>query len=175
MIRQYSSVAGLPILCIDSGITEYKLAAFVIDPDRLVIELAVLQQAFNPQKHYVMARSVQEIGSHSLIVSCEADISDANDLIRYQKAIEAKPYLIGYRVVASSGQVLGRVKDFSFDTTHLTVNKLIVRSHWTRRLISKDTIINRSQIDKIENKTVVVKETKAKARKTSAKLLPASS
>ena len=175
MNRLFSTTVGLPIICVDTGITDYKLSAFVIDTDRLTIELVVIQQAFDSNKYYIMPRSVREIGRQSIIINSEDDISEANDIIRYQKIISSKPYLVGYKVVNSSKQKLGSVKDFGFDSTHLTINKLVVRSHWSRRLLAKELIINRSQVVKIDNKTVVVNETKAKARKTSAKLLPVSS
>lgn len=175
MIRLFSSVVGNPIICIDNGFTDYKLTAFVVDTDRLAIELAVVQQPFNPKRYYIMPRSIREVGSQSIIINSDEDISEAEDLVRYQAIIDAKPFLIGYRVVSSSNQKLGFVKDLGFDSIHLTISKLVVRSHWTRRILTKDLLINRSQIIKIENKTVIVKETKTKARKTSAKLLPVSS
>ena len=173
MIRLFSTTTGLPIFSIDTGFTDYKLAAFVVDVDRLAIELVVIQQSFSSSKYYLMSQSVQEIGRYNILINSESDITDAEDLVRYQTIIGSKPYLIGYKVVTMSGQRLGQVKDFGYDATHLTVAKLIVRSHWSRRLVTKDLIINRSQIIKIEGQTVVVKEPKAKARKTSAKLLPA--
>lgn len=65
--------------------------------------------------------------------------------------------LIGLKVVTKSGQILGKIKDFEFNTDNSKIERFIVSSSdLVKKITSQNLIININQVIEITAKKMVV-------------------
>lgn len=65
--------------------------------------------------------------------------------------------LIGLKVVTKNGQILGKVKDFEFNTDNYKIEKIIVSSSdLVKKITSQNLIINIDQVIEITIKKIIV-------------------
>ena len=65
--------------------------------------------------------------------------------------------LIGLKVITKSGQIIGKLKDFEFDTDNFKIARYIVSSSdLVKKITSQDLIINSNQIIEINGKAIIV-------------------
>ena len=65
--------------------------------------------------------------------------------------------LLGLKVITKNGQVIGKLKDFEFDTDNFKITTYIISSSdLVKKITSQDLIINHNQIIEITAKTIIV-------------------
>jgi len=65
--------------------------------------------------------------------------------------------LLGLKVITKNGQVIGKLKDFEFDTDNFKITRYIISSSdLVKKITSQDLIINHNQIIEITAKTIIV-------------------
>jgi len=65
--------------------------------------------------------------------------------------------LIGLKVITKSGQIIGKLKDFEFDTDNFKIARYIVSSSdLVKKITSQDLIISSSQLIEINDKVIIV-------------------
>lgn len=175
MSLPFRQLIGQPIVGLQSGLTGYQLKACLIDPDTNKIGLLIIGSSLGSSHYYVLPQAVRGIDRDSIVVNSEEDISDNEDLVRYQPLIRFGAKLIGAKVKTINDTKLGTIIDFSFDKTTFDICKLEVRSRWLLMPLAKNLIITRKQIIKIERDVVTVKENTVKNQKAAPELLPVSS
>lgn len=138
----------------------------------LRIELLVVKPVDNIKKQFVLSSDIRAYDKNRVIIDSYQEMSEADELIRHQDLIKDGGWLIGAKVETQSGKFLGKVLDFSVDTTHYYVNKLHIRATWPQRLIHERLIVDRSDIVDITKNKITVRDATIKAKST-AKVLPA--
>jgi len=65
--------------------------------------------------------------------------------------------LIGLKVITKSGQSVGKLKDFEFDTDNFKIIRYIVSSSdLVKKITSQDLIISANQVVEINNKAIII-------------------
>lgn len=65
--------------------------------------------------------------------------------------------LIGLKIITKNGRIIGKLKDFEFDTDNFKIIRYIVSSSdLVKKITSQDLIISASQIMEISNKAIIV-------------------
>ncbi len=65
--------------------------------------------------------------------------------------------LIGLKVITKNGQILGKIKDYEFNTDNSKIDKYIISSNdLVKKITAQNLIINFNQIIEITNKSMIV-------------------
>ncbi|MEK7072014.1 MAG: PRC-barrel domain-containing protein [Patescibacteria group bacterium] len=79
--------------------------------------------------------------------------------------------LIGLRAVTKSGQVLGKIKDFEFNSDNSKITKYIVSSSdLVKKITSQNLIIGSEQVIEITAKAMVVEDNTVGITETSKQI-----
>jgi uncharacterized protein YrrD len=71
---------------------------------------------------------------------------------------------VGLKVVTQDGKKLGKIKDYTMDSTTFMIYQLIVDRPFMSSLIDSELTINRSQIIEIDDYKVTIKHDKAEVK-----------
>jgi uncharacterized protein YrrD len=115
MLRKYSEVLNLPVICADSG----KKAGIVKDilfsiEERQVKALLLERERVSVKKRVVFLSELISLGTDAAIIDNSGCVSDM-DRIAFKKSFEDEGSLIGLKVFSKAGGEVGIVRDVIFD------------------------------------------------------------
>lgn len=130
----------------------------IIDPRSLSIEAMYVSGPHIESEPNVLHMSdIRETGTLGYIVDDSDKIMPLDDLIRLQEIINFKFNLIGNHVVAESGETVGRVFDFTYESTAYQIQQIYVKPPFLKSLSHPTVIIHLKQIISVTNEKIVVK------------------
>ena len=86
------------------------------------------------------------------------------DVLKLDKLMGLNFSLVGLKVVTKKGSKLGRVIDFTVDTSNWAVRQLIVKRPVMKALIDPELVIPKSEILEIDDYKITVKDEEEKIR-----------
>jgi uncharacterized protein YrrD len=115
MLRRYSEVLNLPVICADSG----KKAGVVKDllfstEDRQVKALLLEREGFSVKKRVVFLSELISLGSDAAIIESAGCVSDMK-MASFRSSFKDEGSLIGLKVFSKAGGEVGVVRDVIFD------------------------------------------------------------
>ncbi len=171
MQKLCSNFIGLPIVSVQSSEPLGMLSDLVIKSEDLKIVLIIVTTSAK-EKKYLLPRDIRFFNNQKVLVDSIQNISDFDDLVRYQNDIIHNYTLIGKRVVSASVKRIGKVTNFSFDPAHFYVTKLNVTPGLFKNFLVTNLLIDRSSIVETKKNMIVVKDNFAKIKKTATAPLP---
>ena len=151
-----------------------KVTKLINNPNNLNIE--VLEVEINPKiKRYVLTKDIKSVADKLIIIESTEDLSEKEDLIRQKQLIESGFSAIKCSVKTQDGKRIGKVKDYTIDINTYKTMKLHVSAPLMKRLLNERHIIDIKDVIKVEGKTIIVQNTKIKAKQKLSKPLPAGS
>lgn len=116
MLRKYSEVLNLPVICADSG----KKAGVVKDilfsaGERQVRALLLEREGVSTKRRLVFLGEVTNLGSDAVIIDSARCVT-VMDRAAYKKSFRDEGSLIGLRVFSKAGGEVGIVRDVIFDS-----------------------------------------------------------
>lgn len=172
MQRLASQIIGSSIFSVHAGGKIAEVTGILVRRKDLKVQLFAVKPVDNDKKQFLLSSDIRAYDGNRQIIDSYQDMSEEDELIRHHELIKDGGKLIGSKVVTQSGKHLGKVLDFSIDTTHHFANKIHVRATWPQRLIHERLIIDRSDIVDITDNKIIVRDATVKAKST-AKVLPA--
>ncbi len=155
---------GMPVLSLHVGGMIAQTREAVVDPEDLKIVAYTLEGPLiksDPEVGDILdINDVREMSETGLIVDSSDRFTTRNDVIRFDKIMSLGFNLIGLKVVTPDGKKLGKVIDYTVDTSTFMVYQLIVQRPFMSSLIDPELTINRSQIVEIDDYKVTIKHDK---------------
>lgn len=115
MLRKYSDVLGLPVICVDSGKKAGVIKDVVFCPkDREVRAFLLEHKGLELKKKAVLIKDLLSLGNDAAIISdseCIGDLERALD----SSMQKDEGSILGLRIFTRSGEELGTVRDVIFD------------------------------------------------------------
>lgn len=161
-----SVVIGGPIGCI-TGV--------IFDPSTMKVLFMTVQLPKNQAEFYLPVNQTRDITPQHVVIDSEANLSRAEELVRYTEILKHPVTLIGYKVVTASGKPLGSCYDCIFDNTLLALAKIYVKAGWWQRLLINHHIIDVTDVVRIEAKRIVVRDAIVSELRRAKNVLPAQS
>lgn len=155
MKKLYSTIAHLPVISFQSEDTIATCKEYLFDPGELMCKVIKVRrhELFRKVEQFVIWEDVLEF-SNGLYIQDQEVLVDADELVRHQQYVDHPCVIINMQVKTETGQELGVVYDFTIDAEtgaltkiHITTNSLF---------ITEKHIIDRSQIVKIHENTIIV-------------------
>lgn len=107
---------------------------------------------------------IREVGDSGLIVDSTDRFVERGDVVRFDEVMDLRFNLIGLKVVTQDGKKIGKVSDYTLDSSTFMIYQLIVQRPFMSSLIDPELTINRSQIVEIDDYKVTIKHDKAQIK-----------
>lgn len=171
MVKFVSQLIGADIILFQERAIVGRVTRALIDPDDGSLVGFVARPVHQNKDSYIPTSEVKGLGKKLIIVEGLSSLSEADDVIKIDKVLKNEPMIIGSQVYSESGQHLGRVEDATLDMTLAVLKKLYVKPLFLVGILKEQQLIDASQIVKIEEKKIIVRDSKIKEK--SALAMPA--
>lgn len=152
-------IIGLAIASLQTGATVGNVTSIILNAAKL--EIVALDCKLSEQamvRPILSLQDIRQLTYECVIIDSIDEISDAHDIVRLQKHLMENFHLQGLSVVTSSGKKLGKVDNFTINTTSMMVQKLYIQPTFFTSLVSGTLTIDRSQILDVTPKQITVKD-----------------
>ncbi len=167
MYIQASKLIGLSVGNLDtrSKIAEIKQIFVDIKKGEIIGFLCKTGGFFGSRK-IISINDVLDFDKNAIIIRSEDELSDLDEIIRIKKIIDKDLFIIGMKARTESGEDLGKVYDFIFDSEELKITKYYLGGIFTEKILPAKKVV---KIDENKHEIVfsddVIKVTKLKRTK----------
>ena len=156
----WTQIFGLPILALDEERPVGFLTGVFIDP-----ETGKILAFRSGLSHFLAPIDLRKWSTKQIEISEASALSSLDELLRLKECGLKKTSLLSKRVLDQQGKSLGRVHDFSIDTTlnvlhNIESSKRVILWDWDRR------IFDWKHIQSINEKTIIVNTDARQKRKS---------
>lgn len=163
-----SKVANMPVLSLHVGGPIAEIREAVIDPEDLKVIAYTLDGPIiknDPEIGNILdTQDVREISNSGLIVDSADRFTTREDVVRFDKVMDLGFHLVGLKVVTTNGKKLGKIIDYTLDSSTFMIYQLIVQRPFMSSLMDPELTINRSQIIEVDDFKVTIKHDKAQVK-----------
>ena len=153
-------IVGVPIVSLQTGAEIAQTEEPIIDPRYLRIHAFYCKgRQLDTSPAVLHVDDIREVGALGFIVDSAERLMAPQDLVRLKEIIDFRFRLDDKPVTDEAGQKLGRVTNYTIDTTTFYITQLGVSPTFWRALATTETLIHRSQVVQITNKVIIVKTT----------------
>jgi len=168
MLIELLKLERLKVGVMDEGTAIGSVYRIVVNPDELkIIGFMIKIGNLMPKLKAISFFDVVDIDQHGLTIHSRENIADATEVVRLNELVHKKYSLIGQTIKTKSGKKIGRVSDALAETTTGDILRI-----YSKSLIS-DFVFERSQIEKVTLREVIVKNIGPKGAKVDKKAVPA--
>ncbi len=159
-----SRLLTTPVMSLQTGTRLAQTMKPIIDPANLrILAYEVDGPLLAEKPSFVRTNDIREYGRLGIIIDSNDELIGLEDVIQIQKIYGLQFSLIGTQVVDEHKRKLGKVDDYTLDTTDFVIQQLNVRRGFFKGITDTGLLINRSQIIEINNTTIVVKAPSVKS------------
>lgn len=164
MLLLQSRIMTLPIASIQAGHRIGTITGFVIQPKGLSIKALVIESSMSKEYLYLHTEDILETRSAGILIDHNEQLMESEDLVRLKDLIEIDYHLLAKPVITESKKKIGSVMDYIINTSGWQVQKIHVQPPLVKMLSRPDRIIDRAQIVKVTEKSVIVSDASLKNR-----------
>lgn len=167
MLIDAAKLLDAPILSLHMGGMIAKTTEIIVDPDSLKV---VAFKVRGPETgngeigEYLQEKDVREYSPIGMVIDSSDDFVDAGDVVKLKKILDLGFALDGMKVVTKKGTRLGKISSYTVNTDGFIVQQLIVQRPFIKSFVDPELTIGRSEIVKITDTEIVVKDEEAKIR-----------
>lgn len=171
MQKLCSELIGGMVFGIQNGQEIGRISNFVVSSSDLKIIAYVVEPNFTKNNLYLLPGDIRLMDGPKVLVNSEENLSEFDELIRFQHAITENYKIITSRVITSSGKRIGKVIDFMFDSEISYITKISVVPTLLKKLLVTNLLIDRADIVDTKPGLIIVKDNLVKSSESSAKVL----
>lgn len=160
MLLLGSRLIGTPVMGLQTGTKLAHTASPLIDPANLKIVAYIVDgPLLSEHPSLIRMADVRELSDIGMIVDSSDEFIALDDVVKIKELYDLHFNLIGLNVIDESKHKLGKIDDYSLDSSSFIVEQLNVRRRGIRSFTETGLLVHRSQIVEINNHSIVVKTT----------------
>lgn len=160
MLLLGSRLISTPVMGLQTGTKLAQTASPLIDPANLkIVAYQVEGPLLSEHPSLIRMADVRELSDIGMIIDSSDEFIGLNDVVKIKELYELQFNLIGLSVIDESKKKLGKIDDYSLDSSSFIIEQLNVRRRGIRSVTETGLLIHRSQIVEISNHQIVVKST----------------
>lgn len=145
------------VMSLQTGGALGKTAEPIIDPANLVIvAYKISGPLIDRPAHYIRIIDVRELSDIGMIVDSADELVVEGDVIKLDEIIELGFRLEGSAVMDETGKKLGKVIDYTLDTSSFMIEQLTIKRSLLHSFKDTELLVHRSQIIEINDKGIVI-------------------
>ncbi len=168
MLQLSASLLNKSVMSLRTGTPVATVVAPIINPDSLKIEGFYCEDRFDKSRLVLLVQDIREIMANGYVINDHDVLADPTELVRLKKVLDLNFELIGKHVVTVDKQKVGKVSDYATDTGSMFIQKIYVAQSILKSLTGGSLSIDRTQINEITPKRVIINELSKKAPATAA-------
>ncbi len=158
-----SQLVKTPVLGLQTGARLAVLANPVIDPTNLKIVAYVLEgPLLSENPSLLLTNDIRELSSIGMIVDSSDEFIGLHDVVKIEELHKISFSLIGMTVIDESKHKLGKVEDYSVESSSFVIQQLNIKRGILQALTDTGLLVHRSQIVEINDHHIVVRTTAKK-------------
>lgn len=166
MLQLSASLLNRSVLSLRTGSVIATISGPIINPDNLKIEGFYCQDRFDKKELVLLCQDIRDMLPKGYVVNDHDVLAEPEDLIRLQKVMELNFELIGKPVVTVDKEKVGKVSDYAAETGTMYIQKLYVSQSIIKSLAGGSLSIDRSQVQEITPRRIIISELIKKAPAT---------
>lgn len=166
MLQLSASLLNKSVFSLRTGQPVAHVTGAVFNPHNLKIEGFYCQDSINKQQLILLYQDIREVLKEGFVINDHDTLADPSELVRLKDILALKFELIGKQVETTAKQKVGKVSDFAVETETMFVQKIYVSQSLLKSLTGGSLSIDRSQINEITNKRIIINELLDDARVT---------
>lgn len=160
MLLLGSRLIGTPVMGLQTGTKLAQTATPLIDPANLKIVAYVVEGPLLAERPSIIRMAdVRELSDIGMIIDSNDEFISVHDVISINKIYDLGFKLIGMGVIDETKHKLGKVEDYSLDSSSFVIQQLNVKRGLVKNLTDTGLLIHRSQIVEINDQFIVVRTT----------------
>ncbi|HET8992140.1 MAG TPA: hypothetical protein VFN31_03870 [Candidatus Saccharimonadales bacterium] len=164
MLQLSEGLTSKLVLSLRTGSPVATVVSTIINPDNLKIEGFYCEDKFSKTQLVLLTQDIRETGPKGYFVNDHEVLSDPGDLVRLKQILEIGFNPIGKQVVTLDKTKVGKVSDYAYDTNAMYIQKLYVAQSILKSFTGGSLSIDRSLVQEITPKTIVISELLNKAK-----------
>ena len=168
MLQLSGTLLNKSVLSLRTGSVIATITGPIINPDNLKIEGFYCQDRFDKRQLVLLYQDIRDILPKGYVVNDHDVLSPPEDLVRLQKVMELEFELLGKQVETVSKQKVGKVSDYAAETETMFIQKIYVAQSILKSLSGGTLSIDRTQINEITPKRIIINDLLKKAPVPSA-------
>ena len=159
-----SRLTETPVMSLQTGARLAQTTKPIIDPANLyIVAYEVTGSLLAQHPSFLRTADIREFGKLGMIIDSSDELVGLDDVLKIEKLYNMNFSLIGMPVIDEHKHKLGKVNDYTVDTTQFVVQQLNVTRGFLKGLTDTGLLIHRSQILEINDKEIIVKSTAKKS------------
>lgn len=160
MLLLGSRLIGTPVMGLQTGTKLAQTASPLIDPANLkIVAYQVEGPLLSEHPSLIRMADVRELSDIGMIIDSSDEFIGLDDVVKIKELYELQFHLIGLAVIDESRRKLGKIDDYSLDSSSFIIEQLNVRRRGIRSVTETGLLVHRSQIVEINNHQIIVKST----------------
>jgi sporulation protein YlmC with PRC-barrel domain len=168
MLQLSNTLSDRSVLSLRSGGPIARIISPIINPNNLKIEGFYCEDTLDKRQLILLCQDIREILAQGYVVNDHDVLSEPDELVRLQEVLRLDFNLIGKQVVTTNNEKLGKVSDYAVETNSMFVQKIYVTQSILKSLTGGSLSIDRTQINEITPRRIIITELYNKAPATAA-------
>ena len=155
-----SRLNDTPVMSLQTGTRLARTSTPLINPANLKIVAFKLDgPLLSEQPSFLRTADIREMSSVGMIIDSSDELIGLDDVIKIKQLHELNFSLIGMSVIDENRHKLGKVSNYTVDTSSFVIQQLDVQRGILKGLTETSILIHRSQITEINDNAIIVKTT----------------
>lgn len=166
MLQLSNRLLNQPVLSLRTGSVVATVTTPIINPNNLKIEGFYVQDNRDKRQLILLYQDIRELIDRGYVVDDHDVLVEADELVRLKKVLDIDFQLIGKQVVTTDKEKVGKVSDYAVEVNSMMIQKIYVSQSLMKSLTGGSLSIDRSQINEITPKRIIINELAKKAPAT---------
>lgn len=158
MLQLSASLLNKSVLSLRTGGPVATITKPIINPDNLKVEGFYCTDRFDKKQLILLYQDIRDVLPNGYVVDDHAVLVEADELVRLKKVLAMDFQLPGKQIITVNKQRVGKVSDYATETTTMFVQKIYATQSLMKSLTGGSLSIDRSQINEITPKQIVINE-----------------
>ena len=158
MLILSSSLLNKQVLSLRTGSPIATIEGPIINPDNLKIEGFYCIDRFDKKRLVLLYQDIRDILPDGYVVDDHEVLVEPAELVRLEKVLSINFNIVGKHVVTINKERVGKVSDYAAETETMYIQKIYVAQSVLKSLTGGSLSIDRTQINEITPKHIIINE-----------------
>lgn len=162
MLQLSNTLLNRPVLSLRTGTAVATAVEPIINPNNLKIEGFYCNDRYEKGQLILLSQDIRDIIPQGIVINDHDVLSEPAELVRLKDVLTLNFTLIGKPVETISKHKVGKVSDYATDSSSMYIQKIYVSQSVFKSLANGSLSIDRTQINEITNRRIIVNDLEAK-------------
>lgn len=167
MLIDADKFPGCPVLSLHVGGKIAEVTGLIVDPHQLkVVGFQLMGPELGGENGTILqTKDIREFSELGMVIDSIDELVNPGEVIKLDKILDLDFDLNGKKVVSKKGSRIGKVINYTINSANFMVQQFLVQRPMMKSFLDPELLIGRSEVVKVDDEKVVVKDEADKIRK----------